>query len=116
MSRRPHRVARRASSGGGVALQRQVLFWLGILAVLILALWLLSEILLPFIAGLGIAYLLTPLSDRLERLGLHRLLPALLIITVAVLAFVYVILLVAPILAGQLTLFIEKIPGYVTKL
>ena len=116
MSRRPHRVARRASSGGGVALQRQVLFWLGILAVLILALWLLSEILLPFIAGLGIAYLLTPLSDRLERLGLHRLLAALLIITVAVLAFVYVILLVAPILAGQLTLFIEKIPGYVTKL
>jgi predicted PurR-regulated permease PerM len=107
---------RRAPPAGGIALQRQVMFWLGALAVFILLLWLLSEILLPFIAGLAIAYLLTPLTDRLERLGVNRLVAALLIITVAVLAFVYLILLVAPILAGQLTSFVEKIPGYVTKL
>ena len=43
------------------------------LVVFVLALWLLSEILLPFIAGLAIAYLLTPLTDRLERLGVNRL-------------------------------------------
>ena len=41
--------------------------------VVVLALWLLSEILLPFVAGLAIAYLLTPLTDRLERLGVNRL-------------------------------------------
>ena len=81
-----------------------------------LVLWLLSEILLPFIAGLAIAYLLTPLTDRLERLGVNRLAAALLIITVVVLALIYLILLVAPILGGQLSSFIESIPGYVTKL
>jgi predicted PurR-regulated permease PerM len=110
---RPRRIP---ASGGGNAFQRQVIFWLAALAAFILALWLLSGVLLPFIAGMAIAYLLTPFTDRLERLGVNRAVAALLIIAVAVLAFVYLILLVAPILAGQLTSFIENIPGYVTKL
>jgi predicted PurR-regulated permease PerM len=101
---------------GGIALQRQMVFWLAALAVFILLLWLLSEILLPFIAGLAIAYLLTPLTDRLERLGVNRLIAALLIISVAVLAFVYLILLIAPVLGSQLGSFVERIPSYVTKL
>lgn len=113
MSRAPRQTSKPAS---GVAFQRQMAFWLGALAVFILVLWLLSEILLPFIAGLAIAYLLTPLTDRLERLGVHRLAAALLIITVVVLALVIMILLVAPILGGQLSSFIANIPGYVTKL
>ncbi len=116
MSTRPRSRARRAPPGGGVVLQRQVMFWLAALAVFILLLWLLSEILLPFIAGFAIAYLLTPLTDRLERLGINRLLAALLVITVSVLAFVYLILLVAPILGGQLSALFDNIPGYVTKL
>jgi predicted PurR-regulated permease PerM len=49
--------------------ERHLLFWLAVLVLVVLALWLLSEILLPFVAGLAIAYLLTPLTDRLERFG-----------------------------------------------
>jgi predicted PurR-regulated permease PerM len=82
----------------------------------VLLLWLLSEILLPFVAGAAIAYLLTPVTDRLERLGVNRLAAALSIITLVVMAIVVVILLVAPILGGQLTSFIDNIPGYVTRL
>ncbi len=92
------------------------MFWLAALAVVILLLWLLRAILLPFVAGLAIAYLLTPLTDRLEKLGVHRLVAALVIITLMVMAFVVVILLVAPVLGGQLSSFIDNIPGYVTKL
>jgi predicted PurR-regulated permease PerM len=92
------------------------MFWSAALLVFVLLLWLLSEILLPFIAGLAIAYLLTPLTDRLERLGVNRLAAALLIITVVVLALIYLILLVAPILGAQLSSFIESVPGNVTKL
>ncbi len=102
--------------GGDTALRRQVYFWLAALAVVVLALWLLSPILLPFVAGAAIAYLLTPVTDRLERYGVNRLAAALIIISLVVLAFVYMILLVAPILAGQLTSFIVAIPGYVGKL
>ena len=110
------RSPRDPAGGGGLAIQRQVKFWLAALAVFVLVLWLLSEILLPFIAGLVIAYLLTPLTDRIERLGVNRLAAALLIITLVVMAFVLLILLVAPILGGQLSSFIDNIPGYVTKL
>ena len=96
--------------------ERQVVFWLALFLLLVLLLWLLSEILLPFIAGAAIAYLLTPVTDRMERLGVNRLAAALLIITVVVMAIVLVILLVAPILGGQLSSFIDNIPGYVTRL
>ena len=96
--------------------QRQVMFWAAVFVVLVLALWLLSEILLPFVVGLAIAYLLTPLTDRLERLGINRLAAALLIVTLVVMAFVLMILLVAPIVGGQLGSFIDNIPQYVTRL
>src|SRR6476660_5500313 len=108
--------SRRKSTLDRSAVERHFLFWLVVLVLVVLALWLLSEILLPFVAGLAIAYLLTPLTDRLERLGVNRLAAALLIITVVVLALIYLILLVAPILGSQLSSFIESVPGYVTTL
>jgi predicted PurR-regulated permease PerM len=113
----PRARARRASPGGESAtFERQIMFWLAILAVFVLLLWLLSEILLPFVAGAAIAYLLTPVTDRIERLGVNRLAAAFLIITLVVMAIVVLILLVAPVLGGQLTSFIDNIPGYVTRL
>jgi len=107
---------RRGTAVMGPTFQRQLTFWLTVLVIVVLALWLLGEILLPFVAGLAIAYLLAPLTDRLERLGVNRLVAALLIITVVVLALIYLILLVAPILGGQLSSFIESVPAYVTRL
>ena len=96
--------------------ERQIVFWLAALAAIVLLLWLLAGVLLPFVAGMAIAYLLTPVTDRLERLGVNRLAAALLIITLVVMAIVIVILLVAPIMGGQLSSFIDNIPGYVTRL
>jgi predicted PurR-regulated permease PerM len=110
------RLRRGVATNGSGMLQHQLTFWLAALIIVVLALWLLSEILLPFVAGLAIAYLLTPLTDRLERGGVNRLAAALLIITMVVLALIYLILLVAPILGGQLSSFIETVPAYVTRL
>jgi predicted PurR-regulated permease PerM len=108
--RRPRRLPQ------GAVINLQMRFWLIVLAVLIAALWLLSEILLPFVFGLAIAYLLTPTVDRLQRAGVPRLAGSLLLITLVVLAFVLVVLLVAPLLGGQLASFIDNIPGYVRRL
>jgi predicted PurR-regulated permease PerM len=112
VSKSAHRLRRR-DAGSGLALQRQVYFWLGAAVLVILALWLLSQILLPFVAGAALAYLLNPVADRLERLGVNRLAAALIIITVMVLAFVYILLLIVPFLGGQLTSFFVAIPGYI---
>jgi predicted PurR-regulated permease PerM len=116
VTRRPTSRVPRTTALESSVFQRQLIFWLAALILFVLALWLLSEILLPFIAGLAIAFLLTPLTDRLERLGINRLLAALLIITFVVLTLIYIILLVAPIVGGQLSSFIESVPGNVTKL
>src|ERR1700690_1540183 len=121
---RPH-PRRDLPKGDGMPSERQVVFWLAALAVIGVVLWLLghvllpwvrSQILLPFVAGGAIAYLLTPITDRLERLGVHRLAAALSTITLVGMAVVLLILLVAPILGGQLSSFIDNIPGYVTRL
>lgn len=97
-------------------LERQFLFWVATFATLILALWLLSEILLPFIAGMAIAYLLDPLTNRLQKIGIGRRVAALLIVGVAVLTFILLALLIVPLLADQLSALISNIPGYVTRL
>lgn len=113
--RGPSRARRKPTLDRGVV-ERHIVFWLAVFVLVVLALWLLSEILLPFIAGLAIAYLLTPLTDRLERFGINRLAAALLIIAVVVLALVYLILLVAPIVGTQLASFIDSVPGNVARL
>ena len=112
---RPH-PRRDSLEGDGMPSERQVVFWLAAFAVFVLLLWLLSDILLPFVAGAAIAYLLTPVTDRIESVGVNRLAAALSIITLVVMAIVLLILLVAPILGGQLSSFIDNIPGYVTRL
>lgn len=99
-----------------MTLQRQVQFWLAALVVFVVALWLFSGILLPFVAGLVLAYLLDPLADRLERLGLSRLLATLAILGLFVLLFVATLLLFIPFVASDLARFVERIPDYAKQL
>ncbi len=99
-----------------MTIQRQVGFWLAALAVIILALWILRDVLLPFVAGLALAYLLDPLADRLQRLGLGRLGATLLILGLFVLGFVLVLVLLAPIIVNQVASFIADLPRYATRL
>jgi predicted PurR-regulated permease PerM len=99
-----------------MTLQRQVTFWIVALMLLILALWLLSPILLPFIAGLVLAYFLDPVADALERLGLPRILATLTILVVSILTLVLVGLLVVPILADQVVKFASDLPSLLQSL
>ncbi len=97
-------------------LQRQVIFWLGALVAFILVLWILREMLLPFVAGMALAYLLNPLTDRLERYGVNRMIATLAVVVFFVLIFVVVAILLVPLLGSQLFAFIQRLPGYVTRL
>ncbi|MBM3529769.1 MAG: AI-2E family transporter [Alphaproteobacteria bacterium] len=99
-----------------MSFERQVTFWVAALAAVVLALWLFSEILLPFVVGGALAFLLNPLTNRVESLGVNRVAAALIIVTLVVLAFVLLVLLIAPILFEQLAAFIERLPGYVRRL
>jgi predicted PurR-regulated permease PerM len=97
-------------------LQRQILFWLGALVVFVLLTWILSDALLPFIAGMALAYFLNPLADRLESLGLNRLVATLVVTGCFILFFVVVAIIVVPLLSTQLFAFIQRVPDYMTRL
>jgi predicted PurR-regulated permease PerM len=99
-----------------MSFERQLAFWLATLVFIILFLWLLSDILLPFVAGMVIAYLLDPLTNRLERIGVNRRFAALLIVGAFVLIFVALMFVLVPLLASQLYAFIANVPGYVARL
>ncbi|MDO9441210.1 MAG: AI-2E family transporter [Beijerinckiaceae bacterium] len=91
-------------------------FWIGALALLILMLWLLSGILLPFAAAFALGYLLDPIADRLQRAGLNRLGATILILVVFVLTFVLLLVVLLPILGNQVAGFLENLPRYVARL
>ncbi|MCG6121150.1 MAG: AI-2E family transporter [Microvirga sp.] len=99
-----------------MTVQRQVGFWIAALVALILFLWTFSSVLLPFVAGLALAYMLDPVADRLERLGLGRLGATLLILAIFVLVFVLLLMLALPIALRELMAFLQTLPSTVTRL
>lgn len=81
--------------------EQQVKYW-GIAAVVLgVVLWLFGSVLLPFILGSAIAYVLDPVADRLERLGLSRALATIVIAICAVLIFLVVALPILRLLIDQ---------------
>lgn len=99
-----------------IGLRRQVFFWLVTLAIFVAFLMLFSSILLPFIAGMALAYFLDPVADRLERIGLSRLMATVVILVSFVVVFVLSLMIIIPVLASQLNEFIQRVPAYVTQL
>src|SRR6266487_2817393 len=91
---------------------RHLAFWVVTFVVLAAALWLLHDILLPFVAGIALAYVLAPLADRVERLGINRTVAALLVVSVLVVALIALMLLLVPLLLQQGSALISNIPGY----
>jgi predicted PurR-regulated permease PerM len=79
----------------------------------VLALWLLGPVLTPFVVAAVLAYVLTPMVDRLDHLGrgrLPRVLAVLIVETLFVLVLLSVLLLVVPIFAKELPLLREQLP------
>lgn len=91
-------------------------FWLGGLVLFILLLYFLRSILLPFVAGMAIAYLLDPLALRLQKMGMSRILATVTITLFFFFATVAVIVELAPILQDQLVGFAQRVPSYVSQL
>lgn len=60
--------------------ERRVAFWLLAFALFCAALWALGDVLLPFVLGLAVAYIVGPAADRIESFGFSRRAAALLIV------------------------------------
>lgn len=96
--------------------RQQLISWGIAMAVILLALWALGNVLLPFIVGGAIAYFLDPVADRLQRAGLSRVGATVTISLVALLMAVLLVLAVIPTLVQQLTGLINAAPDIANRL
>jgi len=92
--------------------EKLVMRWAAAIALLLLALYAVSAVLLPFIVGFALAYLFGPLVDRVERAGMPRWMAATLITSAAALVVVVIALILVPILQTQIADFSTRLPRY----
>lgn len=93
-----------------VPARKQAMFWGIGFALFAWMLWALGSTLVPFVLGAAIAYLLDPLADRLERLGLGRVAATAIIALLTVFAFVLIIGLILPAMIDQGQQLVAAIP------
>ncbi len=99
--------------------QRRVMAWLLVALALTAVLWWLGPVLLPFVVAALLAYALSPLVLRLERLGggrLPRVVSAVLVEVFFLALMVALMLLLVPVLAKELPQLREQLPALVQRL
>jgi predicted PurR-regulated permease PerM len=96
--------------------ERKWLFWAAGLFILFWMLHLVAGILLPFIAGLILAYFLDPVVDKLQSWRIPRMVGTILVIGLFIFSFVTILILIVPLIIGQISDFAAKLPTYVQQL
>lgn len=92
--------------------RQQATAWIIGFGVFIALLVLLGNALLPFVAGMAIAYFLDPACDKLESWGCSRIVATSLITFFFFALLVAVLMLVVPLVTAQMIHFAERVPGY----
>lgn len=94
--------------------RQQAFAWIAILVTSIALLVLLRDMLLPFVAGMAIAYFLDPSADWMERRGFRRWVATLLIIGVFFVVAILIVVLLVPLVSDQFAKFMNHLPDYIT--
>jgi predicted PurR-regulated permease PerM len=99
-----------------MSLKGKIVFWCAVAGALGLLLFVLRDVLLPFVAGLALAYMLNPVANRLERVGVSRWISTLAILLVFLIVFIASLIVLIPLLVTQLFAFVRALPTYLTQL
>ncbi|NNL19624.1 MAG: AI-2E family transporter, partial [Boseongicola sp.] len=97
-------------------IRQQLKYWGIAAAIFFVVLWVLGDVILPFVLGAAIAYFLDPVADRLEALGCSRAIATAIITISALLLFVILALLVIPTLVSQTAQLISIAPDIASRL
>ncbi len=97
-------------------IERQVVFWIAAGIALLMALSLLKDVLLPFIAGIVIAYSLSPLADRMAASGINRTAASALLVAFGAAVVIALGLLLLPLIAEQAEQLAASLPAAAERL
>ncbi len=95
-----------------VSVQDHARFWVVALLAMLGVVWVLGDILLPFIAGAAIAYLLGPIVGRMIRAGVPRIAAAGLILTAFFIVLGAILALILPFAYRELMQLAKNLPTY----
>ena len=95
-----------------MTLKQQMRFWAIALVTFILFLVLLSNILLPFVLGRAVAYVLDPGAVRREAMGVERTAATTIIIGVFLILVILALMLLVPVIIDQILGLLNNLPGY----
>ncbi|MEZ5829760.1 MAG: AI-2E family transporter [Dongiaceae bacterium] len=98
-----------------MTLATQAKVWGVALVVFVALLILLKGILLPFVAGMAIAYLLDPVCDRLEAMGTSRSLATAIVTVVFAIIVILLLLLIVPLAIQQAVAFLGSLPDFISR-
>ncbi len=90
--------------------RQQLIYWGAAAVALLLVLWSMGQVILPFIVGGAVAYFLDPVADRLEGMGLGRAMATILIFILMTLVVVLAGLIIVPTLVQQATELVQAAP------
>lgn len=96
--------------------RNRFLIWLMVLVMSAALLFVLRSILLPFVAGFAVAYLLDPVNDKLESWGLSRFWATSILTAAFFVMAIALALVLVPVIYGQVLGFIEHTPAYASRL
>jgi predicted PurR-regulated permease PerM len=98
-----------------IATKQKFMFWCAVFIAFFAALFLFRGVLMPFIAGMVIAYLLDPFATRLQHMGLNRLGASLLILVLFIILVITMLVFAVPSLTAQMTSLLQKLPDYAAR-
>ncbi|UXN72846.1 AI-2E family transporter [Devosia sp. A8/3-2] len=99
-----------------MTLRNQVLIWISFLVVLVLLLWLFRGILLPFVVGAALAYLLNPLVNQLQQWRFNRGWATAVVLLCVITIIISLFVMLVPLIGQQVVGLIQRFPGYVSDL
>lgn len=96
-----------------MTLRNQVAIWIGLLLALILMLWIFRGILLPFVVGAALAYLLNPLVNQLQSWRFSRAWATTVVLLCMLAIIIGLFFMVVPLIGQQIIGLIQRLPTYV---
>ena len=96
--------------------KKHKIFWIASTCILFLAIYALRSVLMPFVAGMILAYLLDPLVDRIEKVGIRRSLSTFFVLTIFFVCLAGSSLLLLPVILSQLSNLTSFLPTLISNL
>ncbi len=93
---------------------RNWVFWLTLFVLFCIAVYALKSVLLPFVAGIIIGYLLDPWASYFEKHGMNRTLATFLVLFLVIIIMIPALLILFGIIDEQIGRFLNALPQYIS--